>query len=123
VDRLMANEQRGETTITLGGETYTLRPTFEALAEMEQKAGCGIIVLMRRFLKDHQGGTFDFSTRDVTAVLSSAIKAGGTQVPANLGAMIREAGLIFVANAVANFLANALAGEQQGNAEAAPENP
>lgn len=33
----MANSQRGEVSLLLGGKEYTLRPTFEALCELEAR--------------------------------------------------------------------------------------
>jgi hypothetical protein len=35
----MANKFRGEVDITIGGNQYTLRPTFEALVEFEDRCG------------------------------------------------------------------------------------
>jgi len=35
----MANKYRGTIEVQLGGEEYTLRPTFEALVEFEEKTG------------------------------------------------------------------------------------
>jgi hypothetical protein len=119
----MSNEQRGEATIMLGGAEYTLRPTFDALAEMEQKTGSSIVTLMQRFLREDQGGTFSFSAGDVRAVIAAGIRASGTPVPTNLGELILKAGLFKAADRASFFLAYALAGEQRGNAEATPESP
>lgn len=35
----MANGQRGEVAVTVGGKSYTLRPTFDALCELEEVSG------------------------------------------------------------------------------------
>ena len=35
----MANPSRGEVDIDLGGKTYTLRPSFEAISEFEEMTG------------------------------------------------------------------------------------
>jgi hypothetical protein len=115
------NERRGEASITLGGTEYTLRPTFEALSEMESKTGAGIIKLAFKFLPEIQGGTLDYTLRDMVAVLAAGIKGAGGAPPANLGALVAEAGPMRVGREVAAFLINALQGGQSGNAEAAKE--
>jgi hypothetical protein len=116
----MANKERGEVSITLGEVEYTLRPTWEALAEMETRAGHGIMTLARRFLHEREGGTGDYTTRDITAILTAGIKAGGGEVPLHLGKLIFQAGVVSVAPIVGAFLIGALAGGQTGNAEAPP---
>lgn len=35
----MANQERGELGVTVGGKTYTLRPTFDAICNLEEAAG------------------------------------------------------------------------------------
>lgn len=48
----MANRQRGEVVIKLSGKDYTLRPTFEALCELEDVANDTVI----RMLAEMEGG-------------------------------------------------------------------
>lgn len=45
----MANEVRGEVEIELGGKRYSLRPTYGALAEIENLTDAGLIKLAGRF--------------------------------------------------------------------------
>lgn len=45
----MANQERGEINLTLGGKEYVLRPTFEALCEMEDRLGITITDLIMEF--------------------------------------------------------------------------
>jgi len=45
----MANRQRGEVTITLDGKEYVMRPTFEALCEIEDKLDAAIPDLIMLF--------------------------------------------------------------------------
>lgn len=42
----MANPERGEVGVTVGGKGYTLRPTFDALCELEDLVGKPLHVLM-----------------------------------------------------------------------------
>jgi len=95
---------RGEFAVVLGGETFVLRPTFKALAEMEQRAGCGLLALANRF---HQQV---FTLRDMLAVLGPGIAAGGRTPPDNLGELVVAANVIDVAAACARFLVLALTG-------------
>ncbi|MFA5120008.1 GTA-gp10 family protein [Zavarzinia sp.] len=96
------NAARGEVLVRLGGVDRVLRPSFEALAETEAMAGCGIVALARRFLDD------SYSLRDVVAVLLPALKAGGGGEAA-VGELVIESGLLRVAPACAALLAAALA--------------
>lgn len=43
----MANVERGEGSVTWGGKTYTLRPTFDALCELEERLNKPIDQIMR----------------------------------------------------------------------------
>jgi Phage tail tube protein, GTA-gp10 len=114
----MANIQRGEVTVTLGGRDYVLRPTFAALAEIESLAGRGLVPLAQRFL-DRQ-----FGLADVLAVLGPAIKAGGSKPPENLGDAVVAAGVLNLAGPIARFLAHALSGDAiAGEPDGAPRQP
>lgn len=42
----MANKQRGEVTLELAGEKYTLRPSFEAICELEDLLDIGIMEIV-----------------------------------------------------------------------------
>ncbi len=101
----MANPHRGEVAVTLAGAEYALRPTFAALAEIEVRAGIGLVALARRF------AAAEFGLADMLAVLGPAIAAGGGAPPEPLGEAVVAAGLANLAAPVARFLAGALAGD------------
>ena len=42
------NKARGEVTLSLGDRDWVLRPTFQALCEIESELGEGLIALVRR---------------------------------------------------------------------------
>lgn len=42
----MANPERGDVGVTVGGKAYTLRPTFDSLCELEELAGKPLHALM-----------------------------------------------------------------------------
>jgi hypothetical protein len=45
---MAVNLRRSETEITLGGEHYILRPTFEALSKIEWELDMGIFALIKK---------------------------------------------------------------------------
>ncbi len=47
----MANALRGEIEIKVGAEAVLLRPTFEALLEVEARAGCTLFEIMEQIAK------------------------------------------------------------------------
>ena len=91
--------------LTIAGAEFTLTPSFAALAEIEQRAGMGLVALAQRFAEGR------FGLADVMAVLVPAIKAGGSAVPERLGDGVVQTGIAPVAVAIARFLARALTGE------------
>lgn len=109
------NAHRGEVNVSLGGTEYVLRPTFNALSEMERLTGMGLIPLTMRFAR------MEFTLTDIRTVLSQAIKAGGGTVPENLGALILEETPRKLAPVIAEFLSEAIAGGETKNAEAPAE--
>lgn len=110
------NPQRGDVPVTIAGTTYTMRPSFEALAAIEEKTGLGLVALWRRF------GQQEFGARDVVTVIAEGVRAGEGKVPDKLAALIIQAGLFTLAPSVAKFLTHALAGEKaEGNGEAVAE--
>lgn len=87
----MANEVRGEVEIKLGGKRYSLRPTYEALAEIENLTDAGLIKLAGRF----QEG--DIRIKDVVAIIWAGM---GDDAPA-----IDEVGRLVVAQGLADLTA------------------
>ena len=94
----MANKQRGEVDVKLGGKTWTMRPAFQALCEIEDRTGVGITTLARRF---HDG---DFGAGPIVAVLWAGIRAAHDDAPD-----YDEVGRLVVAEGVIGFAAPALA--------------
>ncbi|NLS28157.1 hypothetical protein S2M10_31660 [Sphingomonas sp. S2M10] len=64
------NEERGEHELVLGGKTYVLRPSFEAIAAAEKKAGYALTVLAR------MANTGELSLRQVGVIAAELIRAG-----------------------------------------------
>ena len=104
----MANKHRGEAAIHIGDRTYTLRPTFTALVEIEERTGMGLIELAQCF--------FDQKVRvkDVVSVIFAGIRAAENDWPEEdvVANAVVENGLANVIEPVGAFLADALAGGQ-----------
>jgi len=86
--------------LCLGGRDFILRPSFAALAETEERAGCGLLPLARRFLDGSYG------LCDVVAVLVPALRQAGA--PTGIEEIMLERGLLGLAPVCARLLALAL---------------
>lgn len=67
----MANELRGEVTVTLAGRAVTLRPSWTAVCETEDAWGCGWPEIVDRLQARR------FRMRDMASLLLEGIKASG----------------------------------------------
>jgi Phage tail tube protein, GTA-gp10 len=68
----------GERKIVLNKREYLLRPSYEALMEMEDLAGRGAIEMLHAF------SNRKYKTRDTVAVIHACLKAGltdGEEIP------------------------------------------
>jgi len=90
----MANKLKGEIDITLGGKKYVLRPTFEGLVELEEKAGAGLSQILYRFSNK------DWSMKHVAAAIYGGLFHYGEKAPS-----FEEVGKAIVADGVTSFLA------------------
>ena len=114
----MANKQRGEVEVELGGKTWTMRPTFQSLCEIEDRTGVGITTLARRC---YEG---EFGVGPITAVLWAGIRAAHDDGPDydEVGRLIVKEGISrFAAPALALLLA-ALIGDDAGKKKASSKN-
>ena len=109
----MANRHRGEVEVMLGGARYTLRPTFEALCEIEDRTGLGLVELARRFWEGR------FGARQLAVVLWAGIRAAGGDAPdyERIGQLVVEQGFQDLAGPVARFLAGVIGGEEDEEEE------
>jgi hypothetical protein len=104
-----ANPHRGEVEITLkadGGEkTFVLRPTFQALAEIEGRAGTGVVALARKAAAGELG------IGEAAAIVAAGLRAAGEPAGHDkVGEMVFRTGLIEVLPAVGAFLVAGLSG-------------
>ncbi len=102
----MANKERGEVTLELGGETYTLVPSFGAVCEIEDALGTNLLSLAQRL------SIAEITAREVID-LAHACLTHACQSPARLkldkaalGAAILEVGPLEVMAVFAEFSVN-----------------
>ena len=117
----MANKERGEVTLALDGESYTLAPSFGAVCEIEDALGVNLIVLGRRLLLAEIGARDLIDA--VHACLTHACKSQARAKPdkAALGEAIYEAGPLEVMALLYVFCANYAAGGRREKKAPAPE--
>lgn len=61
----MANKERGHTDIEIGGKSYRLKPSNDAICEVEDRLNCSIIEIFNRFTSNKP------RMKDIRAILSS----------------------------------------------------
>lgn len=117
----MANKYKGEFEIVLAGTVYTIRPTFEAMVDFEDKAGITAYDAIKKLAAQ------DFPLRAVAAALWSGIKHGwyvdGKRAPSygEVGGMIHKDGLMNIVQHYAKFLNNGMSSEADREAAAKAE--
>ncbi len=63
----MTNAVRGEIAVELGGQSYTLRPTYAAIARAEALADAGIVKIANRLFEG------DVRMSDIAAIVCAGI--------------------------------------------------
>ena len=118
---LAANPYRGEISVTLEGVAYTLRPSFEAIVEIEQKLGTSIVAVVNRAFKQE-----DVRVTDMGVIVAAGIRAHGREVEDKSLANVSDQkiaqlcwaeGLTAIIPPVAEFLLLAINGGKSGNGE------
>ncbi len=109
------NKARGEITLSLGGRDWVLRPTFQALCEIESALGEGLIALVRRLAQGSVG------VRDVAVIVHAGIKAADKKPPSydTVGEMVIEAGIVGLLGPLGEFLGAAFSDPDSGDDGAA----
>jgi hypothetical protein len=102
----MANRERGEISVTLGGKSYPLRPTFEAQCEAEDICGRGIVEMANRFQESKYG------IREVAALIFTSMRAAGETGATfeAVGRLVAAEGIAAVKDAYLALLAEAVSG-------------
>lgn len=99
----MHNPWRGEIELELQGRQFVLRPSFQAISQLEQTLGCGILCLVRRM----QSG--DVRLGDIVAIIEAGICGSGGSIDREwLGETVLRHGLTKVMPDIVRFLQAAL---------------
>ncbi len=109
------NPQRGDIALRLLDRDYCLRPSFAAIAAIEQRTGRGIMQLADRFL------SVVFGLQETVIVVEECIKASGEACPSDLGDIIRRHGLAKLANPMLMLVRAAISGDAEVDTAAAGE--
>lgn len=101
------NPYRDEYRLVLNKKDYVLRPTFEALAEMEGMTGIELVPLALKFQKAQ------VSLSTLKAVIMAGLKGAGQPVPDDLGALILKAGLANIILEIGQWLVSVFDGDKE----------
>lgn len=107
---MIANPHRGEVSIALGPRgarrrRYLLRPTFQAMAEIEAATGRDLDRLAQRFLAG------EATVGEVAAVVAAGLKAaGGPDDPDEVAELVFRRGILACCQPAAAFVIGALSG-------------
>jgi len=97
----MANTARGEVALQLGGETFVLRPTFEAACEIEDAVGASLYEVGRRLEQ------VEITARDLVGFAHACVTRAGYSIERErLGDMIVENGTHGVIAALLEYCRN-----------------
>ena len=112
----MANTARGEVALRLGGETFVLRPTFEAVCEIEDAIGASLYEVGRRLERA------EITARDLVAFAHACVTRAGYSIERErLGALIVETGTHGVIAALLEYCHNyAFGGRVEKKVAASP---
>ena len=108
----MANRHRGERALMLGGDVFTLRPSFEALEAACDDTGLGLPLLAGTIKSPH------WRPSHLLALVKRTMIAAGHKPPEDLSGLLVGAGLLNVAETVEEMLQFALIDAPPGNSEA-----
>ncbi len=114
----MANKERGEVTLKLGGKRYTLRPEFGVIAEIEDALETDMFQLG---MKAEQ---FKFRVRDLVRTIHAVLAANGYKIDEKhlAQAIAREGMAAVMVPPVAFVRAYILGGQpEKKDSEPAPE--
>lgn len=114
----MANKQRGEVTLRLCGTDYTLRPTFEALCELEDRAGGSVLAMIASM----EGG--QIRLKELTHIIWSGMYGYDAEAApgvSEVGEFVLQEGLVSVIkqtdgngeNVITQFLVNGILGDEE----------
>ncbi len=101
------NPRRGDVKIELAGATLHLRPSFNAIVEIEEHYGKPVFDVAREFCEGKRAGA-----RDILFLVEAGLRGAAAAPPEDLPERIAEAGLAKFVPPLGQFLAHACGIEQ-----------
>jgi len=111
------NPYRDEFLLVLSGKTFRMRPTFDALAQMEGETGVDLLALATRLSSGEVG------LKLCAAVVAAGIRGAGGTVPRDLGQMILAEGIVSVLKQLSGWLAGVFSGDTDSASAGADNSP
>lgn len=102
----MGNPLRGEVDIVVAGKTYTLRPSFTALAAIEEKLNMGIYEI---------GARATFSIKHIMRIFTECAYAGGTPLEEDFADKLLEEGVANYIPQLKKLIEYSLSGAVKGD--------
>jgi len=104
----MANPMKAAVEIQLGNKSYKARLTVDAIIQIEEAVGCGIIKLATKMSEA------DIRMIDIISVLTPALRGGGKNIQAeDVKKIVGDVGIVASATAVAELLTQSLTAEDK----------
>ena len=104
----MANKLKGEITLKLGEKDYKARLTIDAIMQIEDACGCGIIKLATKM------GEADIRMSEIVNVLTPTLRGGGNDVQQkDVLKIIEDVGIVKATYTVANLLTKSLTDDSE----------
>lgn len=95
----MTNPMKGQVNLDLGDKTYKARLTIDAIMQIEESVGCGIIKLAQRMADG------DIKMVDIVFTLLPALRGGGNDfTDKEVKEIVGDIGIVASAKAVAELL-------------------
>ncbi len=104
----MANKLKGEVTLNLANKDYKARLTIDAIMQIEDACGCGIIKLATKMSDG------DIRMSEIIQVLLPALRGGGNDFQhTDIINLVQETGIVKSTTAVASLLAKTLTDDSE----------
>ncbi len=112
----MTNPMRGQVQLDIGKETYKARLTIDAILQIEETCGKGIMKLATSMSEG------DISMKDIIYILTPALRGGGMDINENaVKKIVADVGIVECTRAVATLLTATLTTESDETGEDSTE--
>mgnify|MGYP003147944899 FL=1 len=104
----MANPMKGQIKVKLGDKEYNARLTIDAIMQIEDAVGCGIIKLATKM------ADADIRMSDVVTVLLYALRGGGKDFQeSDIKKIVQNTGIVESTAAMSTLIAQSLSSDSE----------